>query len=229
MSPRYQSLSKIIRDLVLLGVVFVAPNVFVAPAKAATLGFDDLCVGDVFGGVPFPQFYQGFFWKDFFANNSPSTPASGYHNGVVSAPCVAYDTGIAPGLGSNAASASFFLPSNGTTFILNSGYFTAAWNDGLEVIVTGSLGGVVEDTATFNVDTSGPTFETFNWSNLDEVTIASTGGTHHAGFIGIGPQFVLDNLTVNEAVTTTPEPTSLLLFGTGLLSLMGVVRRKLFS
>jgi PEP-CTERM motif len=217
----------------ILFVVFVAPNVFVAPAKAATLGFDDLCVGDVFSGVPFPQFptsYQGFFWKDFFAHNSPSTPASGYHNGVVSAPCVAYDTGNAPpGLGSNAASASFFLPSNGTTFILNSGYFTAAWNDGLEVIVTGSLGGVVEDTATFNVDTSGPTFETFNWSNLDEVTIASTGGTHHAGFIGIGPQFVLDNLTVNEAVTTTPEPSSLLLFGTGLLSLVGVVRRKLFS
>jgi hypothetical protein len=48
--------------------------------------------------------------------------------------------------------------------------------------------------------------------------------------VGQGPAYWLaDDLTFAPAATTTPEPSSLLLFGTSLLGLAAPFRRKLFS
>lgn len=111
----------------------------------------------------------------------------------------------------------------GSPFTFNSAYFTAAWNDGLTIDVTGKLGGVTEDATSFVVNTSGPTLETFNWTDIDELDFSSFGGVNH-GYTGNGTQFAMDNMTINGPVTATPEPRLLLFLIVGLACIVGVQR-----
>jgi len=73
--------------------------------------------------------------------------AYGYGNAMVSSPNAAE---FAPGAEMAAVSG---------TFSLQSGYFTVAFNNGLQVTITGLLNGAVEGTDTFTISTSGPTLE----------------------------------------------------------------------
>lgn len=92
--------------------------------------------------------------------------------------------------------------------------------------VSGYLGGVLQDTVTFTMNTSGPTLETFNWSGINEVRFNSTGGTPNPAYIGSGSgtQFALDNLVINAQVVR--EPLSLALLATVLLCLLPLLRRR---
>ena len=125
--------------------------------------------------VPIENGYAGLNWNDFYVINSGDLPGTGYETGVVTQPNAAYNGWANP--------ASF---NSANLFTLTSGDFTAAWYDE-RVTVNGVLNGVVEDTATFNINTQSPTLETFNWSGINEVDFTSNGGS----------QFVLDNLTLN--------------------------------
>lgn len=60
-------------------------------------------------------------------------------------------------------------------------------------------------------------------------SVLATGSTTRLEFLGRqDPSFdYLDNVSVNGAVGVTPEPETLALFGTGLVGLVGVARRKL--
>jgi PEP-CTERM motif len=87
------------------------------------------------------------------------------------------------------------------------------------------------------------TFELFNG-----VTLVATSGTLApsgtptflaSGYSGLvtsvevispGPdEFVMDNVTYGTGTSATPEPSTFLLFGTGLLGSLGMLRRKLVS
>jgi hypothetical protein len=174
-------------------------------AAQTTITFDDLNPSP--SGTLIANGYSGFDWINFYAIN-PSTfgATNGYTNGLVSSPNVAFNGG---GIAANLSSTS--------PFTFNSAYFNAAWNNGLSITVTGFLSGVQEDTLTFIVNSTGPsTLETFNWSNINELTFVSTGGTN-AGFNGSGTQFVLDNLEFNQQVSPTPEPPAFFLFLGGIL------------
>ena len=188
-------------------------------ASATTLTFDDLPVGL----VPLPSTYKGFSFSNFYVNTLSTAYPSGYVNGTVSPSSVIYNS---YGLGAS------FSTTDNSAFTLNDFYLTAAINNGLSVAITGSRNGMTLFSQTFMVSTLSPTRELVDWAGIDTVSFSSSGGAVDptAGLVYVpGTQFVLDNVRVNEsptpAMTATPEPGSLTLFGTGLTGLTMLRRR----
>ena len=168
-----------------------------ASATTTTLTFDNMAT--TFSSIP--GGYGGLNWNNWNTLDGGSISPSGYQNGVVSPPTVAYNAYGAP--------ATFSAVSG--TFTLDSFYVTAAWNNGLSVTVDGYSGATLEYSEMFTIDTSGPSFESFDWAGLTSVTLSTSGGTS-AGFQGAGTQLALDNLTISTGV---PEPSTWAMMGLG--------------
>lgn len=166
---------------------------------AGVITFDDIDADPI---ASLDNGYQGLNWNNFAAARGSSLAGSGYMAGLVSAPNDAFNEGGDP--------SSF---SSVTPFSFVSGYFAAAWNDGLNISIQGLNGASVLFSKTIIVSSTAPTLETFNWAGLTEVTFDSFGGTPRPKPIGIGSQFVLDNLAIDSSV---PEPGAPLLFAGGL-------------
>jgi hypothetical protein len=195
--------------------IAVATFFFGGLAHADILTFDDISAPT--HGAAIPNGYGGFNWDNFSVLDTTSHEPSGYNNGVVSNPNVAFNS-----FGGGASL-------SGPSFAFDSAYFTAAWNDGLKVSITGYLSGVQVDQASFIINTSGPTLETFNWGNVDTLQFVSSGGTPHGYTSGVGEQFAMDNFTfdqASQAAAPLPMPASA---GVGLLGALGfwmLVRRR---
>ena len=154
------------------------------PASAKLVHFDFI-PSDGRGDGPIPSEWASFDWSsDFWWLNPVKSgdTGDGYKYGMVTTPNVAF----------NASGKNVSFRRN-APFELVSFDLTAAWNNGLEVTVTGFRDGVQVNTTTFTVNASGPMLETLDW-DVNRVTFHSFGGTN-AGFGGSGTQFVLDNLT----------------------------------
>lgn len=188
-------------------------------ARATTLTFDDLT-----SEANISTAYNGLIFSNMAVKLKSLSFPSGYVNGTVSGNSSIYNN---LGLGAS------FSATNFGTFTLNDFYLTAAVNNGLEVDVTGSLGGNTLYSKTFFVSTTSPTLELVDWAGIDTVSFSSSGGTLDptAGLHYVtGAQFVIDNVRINEALTpvgAVPEPGTLALLGTGLASLAAMRRRFL--
>ena len=135
-----------------------------------------------------PDGYGGLTWTNVRWLTEPNGPVgSGLGNSVVSAPNVAFNVCCLT------ASISSLTPFN-----LISGFFTGAWNDGLQVTVTGLNGNTTVCTVTFSASTTGPTFELLNVNGVTSVTFSGSGGTHNPALVPTGTNFGMDNLTVAE-------------------------------
>lgn len=177
--------------LATLCVALIAPSI----AVAQLITFDNLHTTE----TPIPNGYGGLNWTNFrVLNVFTYNLASGYKNAAVSPPNVAYNAFGDP------ASFSATHP-----FTLQSLYLTAAWNDGMNIQIDGLSGGVVTHTADVTVNTSGPAIFTLDWQSVDDVTLVASGGTHHAGYSGVGTAFAMDNLQV----TSVPEAGTLWICG----------------
>jgi hypothetical protein len=171
------------------------------------LTFDDVATSPSDPTAPMPTDYGGVAWSSFgwgvmnpsqFATWSGLIPPGGYANGLVSAPNVGY--------GDPGATISSLSPSG---FSLIDGYFTAAWNNNLELSVNITFDDLTTTSETFIIGTAGPSMLQFGWTNIMSVTFLTTGGTP-AGYPGSGTEFVMDNLVLGAVV---PEPsTSVMLF-----------------
>jgi hypothetical protein len=189
----------------MLGVGLMAGN-----AMAIVIDFDGLSDGYDSGTIA--DGYQGFNWENFGYIGKNNAPGSGYEKGVVSGDTAAYNEGA------SVASMTDF------GFLFSCAYFTAAWNDGLTIDVTGTKSNGTIVTSSFQVDTTGPTRVEFFWDNLASLSFASHGGVN-VGLDGGGEHFVVDNMRFNECCAV-PEPATMLLFGTGLAGLAGIARRR---
>jgi PEP-CTERM motif len=200
-------------------LLLVGFSAVVANAGVQTLTFDTPTLPEPGNGAPIPAAYGNLAWSNFYYLNGNTFNTdfgpSGYKTGIVSPNNVAYN-----GSGADAAISS------STAFDLVSGYFTAAFNTGLPVTVTGYHGASVVGSVTFTLNLSpsaAPVLETFNFDNVTRVVFSSKGCGTSPGCVPYGPysdtgqgqQFVLDNLTISGAPTYTPEPASLMLLATG--------------
>ena len=96
---------------------------------------------------------------------------------------------------------------------------TGHFSDNYEIQVDGFLNGELVYTTTVYADYETPTWFSFNYTNIDRI-----------GFIGknSGP-FLMDDFTFTKELAPpdpVPEPTTILLLGSGLISITGV-RKKL--
>jgi hypothetical protein len=179
------------------------------PGLSGAVTFDDLpgSFGPIPAGYGGPTWtWNNFILRDQSTNNTPS----GYVNGTVSWSKVAYNGSGDP---ASITSTSFFD--------FNGAYFTAAWNDDLQLQITAKNGNTVVGQNTWTLQTSGPLWIGPGWTNITELDFNSFGGTNH-GYGGTGPHFVMDNFNGTAPV---PIPGALFLFAPGLAGLAAIRRR----
>jgi hypothetical protein len=187
-----------------------------ARAGATTLTFDNIIVS---AGqyTAIPNGYGGLNWSNMLVLNPNAAPylGSGYANGAVTG-------NIAFNGGGNEGDA--FEVNALSTFTFNSAYLTGALRNGLNIEVKGYNNGSLLYDTTVIVNSYAPTLFTFDYVGVDQLRFITSGGTF-AGYpsFGNGAEFSMDNFTLNEAVSSVPEPATLLLLGTGLV---GVMRRR---
>jgi len=193
-------------------LLFCLASAALAPVASATvLDFEGLA-----DQAKIPDGYGGLHWSiDFQSVDAILLPfPSGYKNGLVSGRNVAYNA--------FANDVSFWVASG--TFALKGLYLTGAWNNSLNVDITGYLGSSAVHTATVVVSSNAPTQVLLNWSGVDKVEFHSYGGVS-AGYEGSGTHFVLDDLDVEVKGAPVPEPFTVAL-GLGGLALAARRRRR---
>jgi hypothetical protein len=186
-------------------------------AQAEVITFDDLPqieFADVISNG-----YQGFDWSWFGYIHQAALPNTGFEQGVVSGQYAAYND--------FAATAT----TSGSLFDFNGAFLTGAWNDGLNIEVTGSTNGLASYSKTVVVNSTQAQWFDFNFLGIDSLSFRSYGGERNPLLDGEGEHFIVDNFTYNEPVNSAQvsEPPALMLFGMGIffLGLLNNLRRKI--
>ncbi len=168
-----------------------------APGLPSTITFDDLT--NSAAGLAIPPGYGGLNWLNFNSLDAVNTAnrPSGYQVGMASSNNVAFNSYGQPAS----------LTSTGL-FNLISGYFSAAWNDGLKLRVQGYNGAQIIYSNSFVLSATSRTFIQFDWLGVREVDFISSGGTLHAGYNHSEPaeHFVLDNVTIATGLQPLLSP-----------------------
>jgi hypothetical protein len=161
--------------------------------------------------------YGGLQWDNFWLlggggydlPNVTIPKSGGYWNGIVSPKNVAFN---AYGLPSEITSL--------TPFYMESGYFTGALSDGLQLRIEAFFQGSLVGDTTYTLDTSGPLMIAFNLPVVDQIRFTSFGGIPHSES-ATGDQFVIDNLSISFV----PEP-SIMTLGILGIAMLVLQRRK---
>jgi hypothetical protein len=162
-----------------------------------------------------PLNYNGFSWSDSSRFvTSQLVPGSGFAAGTIDNVSLFNDP-----------STDFSL-SRAVAFNFHGAYITAAWNDHEQVTVEGYRNGVLQYTTVIDTSTSGPNYFSFNYANIEKLTIHATGGVN-AGLGGEGDYVVIDNIHYSPvSAPPIPEPETWITLGLGLAALAFLGRQK---
>ncbi|WP_069791059.1 PEP-CTERM sorting domain-containing protein (plasmid) [Cyanobacterium sp. IPPAS B-1200] len=202
------SLAKL--SMATVGTAVIALSV-AGTAQAVVLTFDDVTQGS---SAEIPNGYGGLNWSNFWVLKGTSQPGNGYEKGIVSGDYVAFN--------------SFANPAEitGSLFDFNGAFLTAAWNDGLSVLVEGFNSGTNLYSQTVVVNTTSPTWFDFNFLGVDRLRFSSFGGVQNPNLSVSDTHFAMDNFTFNET-QAVPEPTSLIgILGLGAFGVISLRKRK---
>jgi len=176
--------------------------------QAAVITFDDLPATEL---DAIPEGYKGLTWGNSFLTNvsyvnKNTLPGTGFETGVVSGDYEAFNF---------LATTSVI---SGEQFDFNGAYLTAAWNEGLNIEVTGFLNNLALFTKTVVVSTQHAQWFDFDFLGINSLSLRAWGGISTDGTLG-NDFFVMDNFTINES-TAVPESSSLALL---LLGVAGIL------
>ena len=201
---------------IFLTLLFVSS--FQNAAQATVITFDDLPEttypiywGSIHDG------YKSLNWYNFgyLDVNQQNLGITGYQNGVVSNPMVAFNQYGNPG-----------AIYSDTAFTFNNAFLTAAWEEELNVSVRGYLNGAEKYFKNVVLSTSAPTNVLFDFQNVDYLSFYSYGGItltetdqNH---------FVMDNIVINEPLSplSVPEPSLVILGTLGFLGSFSLRKRN---
>ncbi|CAM2727225.1 unnamed protein product [Rotaria socialis] len=109
---------------------------------------------------------------------------SGYNTAVSSVPFVIY------------TSTTLTMSIVNAKFTMNSSMAASAWNDNLNVSISGLLHGVTMQATSLLLQVFTKTNITLNWSGIDTMTLTTGGGTHNTNVGGTGEFVAIDNMLV---------------------------------
>jgi hypothetical protein len=199
--------------------------------------------------APIPNGYAGFTWNNLNALNT-QTDANVLPSGYARADVDSQSPNVAFNVFGQPASMT-----SSTPFSFYGAFFTAAWRDNLKVDVSGYRDGVLLYDKKFRIDSTGYSFESFDFEGIDTLDFSSSGGKVH-GYVPGKPlshppltQFAMDDLVfvpggvgpdsgpsgqgVPAPVGPAPEPAGALLGGFGAImtclgAWLGIGRKKVF-
>ncbi len=187
-------------------------------SQATVVTFGPLCSGFC-SGTQVPDGYGGLTWNGGFYVEGNDAYDSSYGNtyGAPSGGGAYNGFGDSP-LTINSATPITF---NGADFTTWAEFDAYASFSSVTVTLTGYDASHTQvGSVTATLSPTGYNFVTANFANVESIVITNDCGSCS------GLWYLFDNFTYN-GVSTTPEPGTLMMFGSGILAAAGMIRRRL--
>lgn len=179
--------------------VIAFATAFGKKAEAVVVTFDDIETTHGFGAVE--NGYGGLNWANFGYVNQIFHPGSGYENGLGSGDYTAFNWYAQP------------AEVTGELFDFDGAFLTAAWNNGLNILIEGFSEGILRYSQNVVVNPSESSWFDFGFTGVDRVMFTSSGGVDaNPNDDIVGRNFVMDNFTyrVSDSNVTPPSPPPML-------------------